>query len=117
MVLTLRYDGEDDTETVLMADRQGAALDGDLEICSPRSPLGQALIGAVPGEQREYRTPDGTFLQVSLVAAVPTASSTPSPELRRRERSSLPSVGSSAVGGWAPSTLSGRSRGRHPERN
>jgi len=71
MVLTLRYDGEDDTETVLIADRQGAALDGDLETCSPRSPLGQALIGAVPGEQREYRTPDGTLLRVSLVAAVP----------------------------------------------
>jgi transcription elongation factor GreA len=71
MVLTIRYDGEDDTETVLMADRQGAAVDGDLEICSPQSPLGQALIGAVPGEQREYRTPDGTLLRVSLVAAVP----------------------------------------------
>jgi len=71
MVLTLRYDGEDDTETVLIADRQGAAVDGDLEICSPRSPLGQALIGAVPGEQREYRTPDGTLLRVSLAAAVP----------------------------------------------
>lgn len=75
MVLTIRFVGEDDTETVLMADTQGAAADGDLEICSPRSPLGQALIGAVPGEQREYRTPDGTLIRVALVRAVPHRSS------------------------------------------
>jgi transcription elongation factor GreA len=71
MVLTVRYEGEDVTETFLMADRAGAAVVDDLEICSPRSPLGRALIGAVPGEQREYRTPDGTLLRVTLVAAVP----------------------------------------------
>jgi len=77
MVLTVRYEGEDDTETFLMADTEGAAVDGDLEICSPRSPLGQALIGTVPGEQREYRTPDGTPIRVSLVKAVPYRGSTP----------------------------------------
>jgi transcription elongation factor GreA len=77
MVLTVRYAGEDATETFLMADREGAAVDGDLEICSPQSPLGRALLGAVPGEQREYRTPDGTLLRVSLLEAVPHRSSTP----------------------------------------
>ena len=71
MVLTVRYEGEGVTETFLMADRAGAAVAGDLEICSPQSPLGRALVGAVPGEQREYRTPDGALLRVSLVQAVP----------------------------------------------
>ena len=42
----------------------------------PRSPLGQALIGTIPGEQREYRTPDGVLLRVSLVEAVTNRSST-----------------------------------------
>ena len=77
MVLTVSYAGEDATETFLMADREGAAVDGDLEICSPQSPLGRALLGTVPGEQREYRTPDGTLLRVSLLEAVPHRSSTP----------------------------------------
>jgi transcription elongation factor GreA len=77
MVLTVRYDGENDTETFLMADREGAAVDRDLEICSPRSPLGQALIGAVQGERREYRAPDGALIRVSLVGAFPHRSSTP----------------------------------------
>jgi transcription elongation factor GreA len=77
MVLTVRYEGENDAETFLMADREGAVVDRDLEICSPRSPLGQALIGAVPGERREYRAPDGALIRVSLVGAVPHRSSTP----------------------------------------
>ena len=71
MVLTVRYEGEDDTETFLMADRAGVILDTNLEVCSPQSPLGRALIGAVPGEQREYRTPDGIRMRVSVLKAVP----------------------------------------------
>jgi transcription elongation factor GreA len=71
MVLTVRWDDENETETFLMADREGAAVYADLEVCSPRSPLGRSLAGAVPGEQREYRTPDGTPMRVTLVKAVP----------------------------------------------
>ena len=77
MVLTVRFESEDANETFLMADREGAAVDGDLDICSPQSPLGRALLGTVPGEQREYRTPDGTLLRVYLLEAVPHRSSTP----------------------------------------
>jgi transcription elongation factor GreA len=71
MVLTVRYQGEDDTETFLMADRASVTADTDFEICSPQSPLGRALLGAVPGEEREYRTPAGVAMRVSLLAAVP----------------------------------------------
>lgn len=71
MILTVRYDDADGTETFLMAGREGAGTFGDLEVCSPRSPLGRALIGAVPGEQREYLTPDGARMRVTLVKAVP----------------------------------------------
>src|SRR4051794_12625619 len=71
MVLTVRCEGEDDTETFLMVGRAGVVTDTDLEACSPRSPLGRALIGAAPGAQREYRTPDGTRIKVSVLKAVP----------------------------------------------
>lgn len=71
MVLTVRFDGDDATETFLMGGRDGAAASGDLELCSPRSPLGRALSGAVGGEQREYAAPDGTRMRVTLVSAVP----------------------------------------------
>lgn len=71
MVLTVRFDGDDDTETFLLGGREGAAASGDLELCSPRSPLGRALTGAVGGEQREYAAPDGTWMRVTLVSAVP----------------------------------------------
>jgi transcription elongation factor GreA len=40
-------------------------------VCSPKSPLGRALTGAVPGQQREYLTPGGTRIAVTLVKAVP----------------------------------------------
>jgi transcription elongation GreA/GreB family factor len=69
MVLTVRYEDEDDAETFLMADRAGVSA--DLEVCSPQSPLGQALLGAVPGEEREYRTPAGVRIRVSVLKAVP----------------------------------------------
>jgi transcription elongation factor GreA len=71
MVLTIRYGIEGETETFLMADREEVATNGDLEVCTPRSPLGAALIGAVPGDKREYRAPDGTLVTVGLIKAVP----------------------------------------------
>lgn len=71
MVLTVRYEGEDDTETFLMADREEAAAYLDLEVCSPQSPLGRAVTGAVPGERREYLTPSGARMTVTLLKAVP----------------------------------------------
>jgi transcription elongation factor GreA len=71
MVLTVRFEGEDETETFLMADREGAGMYGSVEVCSPWSPLGRALAGAVPGEQREYVTPGGAPMKVMLVRALP----------------------------------------------
>jgi transcription elongation factor GreA len=79
MVLTVRYEGEDDTETFLMVGRAGVVTDTDLEVCSPQSPLGRALIGAAPGEQREYCTPDGIRIKVSVLKAVPHRGQGPVP--------------------------------------
>lgn len=69
MVLTVRYDDTDDTETFLLGSRD--AEHGDLEVYSPDSPLGAALTGAHRGEQHTYRIPNGTEIRVTLLEAVP----------------------------------------------
>lgn len=70
MVLTVRFADDTDTETFLMADREEGAR-GELDVYSVHSPLGAALLGAVPGEQRGYRLPRGGTMSVTLVSAVP----------------------------------------------
>lgn len=76
MVLTVRYDDFDDTETFLLGMR--AVEHGDLEVYSPESPLGAALTGARPGERRDYRAPNGATIRVTLIAAVPYGRHRPS---------------------------------------
>nr|WP_243869298.1 GreA/GreB family elongation factor [Amycolatopsis granulosa] len=70
MVLTVRFDGEEVTETFLLGVRDGAGSD-DLEVFSPDSPLGRAVTGARQGESRTYTVPSGATVRVTLVAAVP----------------------------------------------
>jgi transcription elongation factor GreA len=69
MVITIRYDDTGDTETFLLGVR-GAEY-GDMEVYSVRSPLGAAIVGARPGQQRTYTSPGGTALTVTLLKAVP----------------------------------------------
>ncbi|HZG91142.1 MAG TPA: transcription elongation factor GreA [Pseudonocardia sp.] len=70
MVLKLRYDGDDETEAVLLGSREEGSR-ADLEVVSPNSPLGAALLGAHIGDTREYPLPNGSMMKVSLVAAEP----------------------------------------------
>ncbi|MBM7771879.1 transcription elongation factor GreA [Actinokineospora baliensis] len=70
MVLTVRYDGEDDEEVFLLATREEGG-EGELEVYSPESPLGRALLGAKEGETREYELPNGKTQKVILTKAVP----------------------------------------------
>lgn len=69
MVLTVRYDDTGDDETFLLGVR-GTERDG-IEVYSLQSPLGQALLGAQPGQRRTYRTPTGATVGVTLLTAVP----------------------------------------------
>ncbi|MEV5537287.1 transcription elongation factor GreA [Saccharopolyspora shandongensis] len=71
-VLTVRYDGEDETEKFLLATREEGAH-GELEVYSPNSPLGRALLDAKEGETREYELPNGGTMSVTLVKAEPFA--------------------------------------------
>jgi transcription elongation factor GreA len=72
-VLTVRYEGDKDTETFLLATREEGSH-GNLEVFSPSSPLGAALLGAKEGEIREYELPNGGHQKVTLVKAVPFGS-------------------------------------------
>ncbi|AFC48329.1 GreA/GreB family elongation factor [Mycobacterium intracellulare] len=69
MVLTIRYDDTGEVETFLFSVR-GAEY-GGMEVYSIRSPLGAAIAGARPGEQRTYTLPSGAALSVTLLKAVP----------------------------------------------
>ncbi|RZQ63545.1 transcription elongation factor GreA [Amycolatopsis suaedae] len=71
-VLTVRYEGDDEDEKFLLATREEGA-EGPLDVYSPESPLGRALLGAKEGEAREYELPNGKTQKVTLVKAVPYA--------------------------------------------
>lgn len=71
-VVTVYYDGDSgDEETFLIATREEGSNSDELEVYSPQSPLGAALIDAKVGESREYLVPSGNTVQVTLVKAEP----------------------------------------------
>lgn len=70
MVLTVRYLEDQETDTFLLADLEESGRP-DVEICSPRSPLGRAVSGAREGATCAYRLPDGRTRRVTLERAVP----------------------------------------------
>jgi transcription elongation factor GreA len=59
----------DEVETFLLGAREMA--DGDIQVFSPQSPLGSALIGARGGATVTYRPPNGKKLKVVVVEAGP----------------------------------------------
>jgi transcription elongation factor GreA len=72
-VVKVYYDGdESDTETFLIATREeGGNSNSKLEVYSPNSPLGGALLDAAVGDTREYVLPNGKTMKVTLVSAEP----------------------------------------------
>ncbi|MFP5377117.1 MAG: GreA/GreB family elongation factor [Acidimicrobiia bacterium] len=64
-VVSLRYEGDDDVTRFLLGSIEERV--DDVEIMTPGSPLGQALIGKRPGELVEYAAPDGAMLKVEVV--------------------------------------------------
>ncbi|WP_326545068.1 GreA/GreB family elongation factor [Mycolicibacterium sp. ND9-15] len=69
MVVTVRYDDTAEIETFLLGVR--SAEHGDMEVYSTESPLGAAILGARPGEQRTFKLPSGADLSVTMLTAVP----------------------------------------------
>ena len=63
-ILTLRYEGDTDTERYLLGSIE-ERRDG-LDVMSPKSPLGTALMGHKVGDVVQYQAPGGT-LRVEIV--------------------------------------------------
>ena len=69
-VVTVRFPAFDETETFLLGSREEAAT-ASIDVYSPTSPLGAAVLGKQVGETVEYETPAGKTLQVEIVSAAP----------------------------------------------
>jgi transcription elongation factor GreA len=71
MTVTVRFEGDDDEVTFLLASREesGAPID----VYSPRSPLGSAINGKKVGEKATYTLPNGRSATVEILDAVPYA--------------------------------------------
>lgn len=65
-VVTLRYQGDTDTEQYLLGSIEERGT--DLEVMSPGSALGSALLGHKAGDQVAYQTPTGAELTVEIVS-------------------------------------------------
>ncbi|MCF7548622.1 GreA/GreB family elongation factor [Pseudonocardia sp. WMMC193] len=71
MVLTVRYEDDQETETFLLAHSEDGAYPPELMICSPDSPLGRALPGREQGATVRYTLPNGHAMEVTLISAAP----------------------------------------------
>jgi transcription elongation factor GreA len=65
-VVAIRYAGDDDVERYLIGSIE--ERHDDLEVISPSSPLGEALIGSGPGDSVTFTAPTGARLQVEIVS-------------------------------------------------
>jgi transcription elongation factor GreA len=66
-IVTLRYDGDDEDDIQRFFVGSIEEQQGDLNVISPSSPLGQVLVGQGSGDAVEYQAPGGT-LKVHIVA-------------------------------------------------
>jgi transcription elongation factor GreA len=69
-VITIRFQGDDDTEKFLLGSREIAGTTG-LTVYSPESALGSAIMGAEPGATVTYQAPNGRDITVDVVAIEP----------------------------------------------
>ena len=68
--VTVAYFGdEDDTDTFLIGSREVMGLDDsvDINVFSPQSPLGAAVIGKKVGESTSYVAPNGKTIEITIV--------------------------------------------------
>lgn len=68
MVVTVNFPDLDDTETFLLGSREEAAHTS-IDVYSPTSPMGAAVLNQEVGTEIEYETPNGKTLRIKIVAA------------------------------------------------
>ena len=65
-VVGIRYEGDDVVERYLVGSIE--ERHDDLDVISPSSPLGEALLGASPGQAVSFVAPTGANLKVTVVS-------------------------------------------------
>jgi transcription elongation factor GreA len=65
-VVDIRYEGDDDVERYLVGSIE--ERHDDLDVISPSSPLGAALLGSAPGDAVTFTAPTGAELKVEVVS-------------------------------------------------
>lgn len=73
MTVSIKFSGDDDVETFLLGSRELLALDPSVEmdVFSPQSPLGSAILGKKRGDSATYEAPNGRDVTVEIVGATP----------------------------------------------
>jgi transcription elongation factor GreA len=69
MKVTYKFVGDEDTSTFLLGNK--ALDDGTIDVFSPESPLGSAILGAKVGDKVSYTAPTGKTINVEIVGATP----------------------------------------------
>ncbi len=69
MKVTVRFAGSDEETFLLGAREMGDSV--DMQVFSPQSPLGSAILGKRAGEQATYRAPNGRDVTVEITSAKP----------------------------------------------
>ncbi|GII77808.1 transcription elongation factor GreA [Sphaerisporangium rufum] len=69
MTVTIRFAGDDDEVTFLLASREESG--SPIDVYSPQSPLGSAINGKKIGERATYTLPNGRENTVEILEAVP----------------------------------------------
>jgi transcription elongation factor GreA len=68
MVVTVNFPDLDDTETFLLGSREEAAHTS-IDVYSPTSPMGAAVLNKEVGAEISYETPSGKTLRIVIVSA------------------------------------------------
>lgn len=73
MIVTVRFKGDKDTESFLLGSRELLARDStvDIDVYSPESPMGAAILGKAKGDTATYEAPNGKSVSVEIVDAKP----------------------------------------------
>ncbi len=65
-VVEIRYEGDDSGERYLLGSIE--ERHSELEVMSPGSPLGRALVGSKPGDTVAFQAPNGNTLRVEVLS-------------------------------------------------
>jgi len=69
MTVTVRFTRDDEEVTFLLASREESDI--PIDVYSPRSPLGAAIMGKKVGDTAKYSMPNGRSASVEILEAVP----------------------------------------------